>query len=581
MTTDRDSDFVDRKKIGTKLAEQAIDQLIKVGTNKIKEYLAVYRNRDITTYSDYLARKGIRFGRVRTLISDTGTEKFYDIYTPDTITFSPASSHNFSVLTGNDLISQICERTTERRQRPAMAINIEATAGAGKSMFMRHIFYRTQRIQTEMIPILIELRSLNNLDGAPIEQRISDEFERVGSNIMIEQIKHGLDAGLFILLFDGMDELSGKLQRYYKDEILRIVERYPQVPLVVAGRPALDASNRFLDTKQILPMSLPASVKLIMKLPADTQQKEKFSELLSIRLYETRTKFASVPLLCIIMFMTFSYSGRISERQVEFYEDAFQALWIRHDSRKDNFERTRYSGFGKAAFLKLLSAFAGAAYTENAYEFKDTSFSKYFEFATAFTSLKCDEENFKKDLVETTCLLTYDGPFLKFPHRSFQEYFAALFISSLDDKQMTSVIAAISDRMDTDAVLPLLLSISPEKVQSNWIIPNITYIITKLKPFVQDTDEYCKLLISLKDIQETMKRIRYIYNFSPNSLEITSHLNSFDKLKIKLNSLPNSHPDRTIFIQDMNNFEKLLDRLSKIYHTRSDAFRIFLSDQKT
>jgi hypothetical protein len=75
-------DLVDRRKIATELTQRAIDRVLVIGEKKIKEYWAKYKNRDISTYTDYLVRKGEQASTVRNFIYDFRSASLYDIYVP-------------------------------------------------------------------------------------------------------------------------------------------------------------------------------------------------------------------------------------------------------------------------------------------------------------------------------------------------------------------------------------------------------------------------------------------------------------------------------------------------------------------
>jgi hypothetical protein len=76
------ADFVDHRKIATELTQRAIDRIITIGEAKLKEYWARYKNRDISTYTDYLVRKGVQASKVRNFIYDVRSASLDEIYVP-------------------------------------------------------------------------------------------------------------------------------------------------------------------------------------------------------------------------------------------------------------------------------------------------------------------------------------------------------------------------------------------------------------------------------------------------------------------------------------------------------------------
>ena len=89
--------------------------------------------------------------------------------------------------------------------------------------------------------------------------------------------------------------------------------------------------------------------------------------------------------------------GKISSKRHEFYEDAFNALWRKHDARK-GYQRERYTGLEKTKFLKLLCAFSAVTYIKQAFDIQESDMSNYIEAAVRITNIRVLEENFIKDL---------------------------------------------------------------------------------------------------------------------------------------------------------------------------------------
>jgi predicted NACHT family NTPase len=146
------------------------------------------------------------------------------------------------------------------------------------------------------------------------------------------------------------------------------------------------------------------------------------------------------------------------------------ALWSKHDLRKDGLERQRYSGLQKTEFLRLLSAFAISSYTAADYDMREAQIERHFKAAVQLSGVNCDEEGFLKDLTVSTSLAVYDGPYIRFCHRTFQEYFAAVFLCGVDDSFVEALIEEVSDRLETDNVLPLMLSMNAAKIEKHWAL---------------------------------------------------------------------------------------------------------------
>jgi hypothetical protein len=436
-------DPVDQRKIATELSQRAIDRVITTGEKVIRDYWARYKNREASTYADYLIRKGTQVDAVRNFIYDNRSASLYDIYIPTMITTGNS--------TGDELIRHLCEPVDDLKKRPTRAMAIVGKAGAGKSLFMKHVFFEIQRMDARRIPILIEVRSFNRVQLADLETRIFEDFSAVGAAVSREQIVNGLRDGLFTVLLDGMDELKGVIQRHYEAELAGLIRQFPLCPVLVSSRPTEKMLSWALDVHEIAPLGLSAAEDLIGRLDFNEKVKAAFADLLRDGLFKTHYELVSIPLLCTIMLLTFADSGRIATDRHEFFDDAFTALWSKHDNRKDNFERHRYTGLQKNEFLRLLAAFAISSYGSADYDMRQAQFRRHCGAAIRLSGVTCKEDDFLQDLTVSTSLVVLDGPYIRFCHRSFQEYFAAIFVSETDDSVVGQLIEELSDRLDTDS----------------------------------------------------------------------------------------------------------------------------------
>ncbi len=371
--------FVDLERIATEVSLRAINSIIGAGGKLLKEYWTQYKSRDASAYADYLVRKGVQANTVKNFIFDTRNASLYDIYVPTTI--------KDTKITGDDLIDLLCEPVNDPKKRPTRAISIVGHAGTGKSLFMKHAFFKIQQMNTNHIPILVEVRTFNRVRLASLEKRIYDDFLSVGVSVTDEQIANGLRCGLFVILLDGMDELKGAVQGHYEAEFVKFLDVFPQCPVLVSSRPDPRMDSWSVDIRAIAPLDLCSAQGLIARLPFDEKVKGDFVELLQRSLFRTHYEFVSVPLLCTIMLLTFSATGHIANSRHEFFEDAFAALWSKHDGLKPGFERHRYTGLQKNDFLRLVSAFAASSYNHGDFNMRETQIRRHFRAATQLSGL--------------------------------------------------------------------------------------------------------------------------------------------------------------------------------------------------
>jgi hypothetical protein len=107
---------------------------------------------------------------------------------------------------------------------------IVGNAGTGKSLFLKHAFFKIQKIDANKIPVLIEVRTFNRLPLADLETRIYEDFGATGTAVIREQIVNGLQSGLFAILLDGMDELKGPVQKHYEAALIEFLKKICLMP---------------------------------------------------------------------------------------------------------------------------------------------------------------------------------------------------------------------------------------------------------------------------------------------------------------------------------------------------------------
>lgn len=354
-------------------------------------------------------------------------------------------------------------------------IIITGTGGIGKSMLMRHCFLNTIS-NTQLIPVLVELRGLNEFlpEDISIERFIYNTLRTFGFNMEEEYFEYSLETGCYLFLFDGYDEVKNLLSPKVAQEIIDFSNKYSENYIVVSSRP-LEEFVGWSDFNEYSSMSLTKdqALSLISKLDYDKELKEKFYKELDDELYEKYQSFASNPLLLTIMLMTFEGRISIPDSKTDFYEQAFSALFHRHDARKKGgYKREILSGLSYEDFKKVFSYFCFRSFFKDQYEFTEKTALENIAKAKEKTYTYGDfcNTDFLDDMVKAVCVLVHEGLNYRFSHRSFQEYFAAVYTTQLSDddqkKFVTSWLKSNSSRLTTD-YLDILRDLQPERFVKN------------------------------------------------------------------------------------------------------------------
>ena len=134
-------DFIQYPKLATELSFHAIEHTIKTGGNTFAAYWLKHKARDVSTYSQYMIKKGTQANLIRNFIYTTKSASLYDIYVPTAFT-KPAQDGKPRDYSDDGLLKVLCTSLNpDPQRRPAAAFVVLGTAGCGKSLFMRHAFF--------------------------------------------------------------------------------------------------------------------------------------------------------------------------------------------------------------------------------------------------------------------------------------------------------------------------------------------------------------------------------------------------------------------------------------------------------
>jgi hypothetical protein len=191
------------------------------------------------------------------------------------------------------------------------------------------------------------------------------------------------------------------------------------------------------------------------------------------------------------MLLTFDQFSYIPEKIHIFYEQAFEALFFKHDSSKQaGFRRQHYTTLAIDQFRNCLAVFCAASYTRNMLTFSEAEAVESVRVALEYESLDADPVLFLNDLFESVCILQKDGLQITFVHRSFQEYFTAVFAI----RHSTVAIPALLDNSASrfnDNVIQMIFDMNRELVERQWIRPHLAGFEDDLRNLSISDFEFC------------------------------------------------------------------------------------------
>lgn len=367
-------------------------------------------------------------------------------------------------------------------------IIVTGTGGSGKSVMMKHFFLNILET-THYVPVLIELRGLNEYDekGINLEEYIYEVMGTLKFKIERKYFEYSLETGCYVILLDGFDEVKNEISNSVTNQIVAMSKKYPENHYILSSRPLEEFMgwNQF-EELHAMPLSKEQALSLINKIEYDQIIKDKFYKELDEYLYEKYETFASNPLLLTIMLLTFESRVSIPDKLNDFFEQAFTTLFHTHDATKGGYKRDIRSKLGYEDFKAVFSYFCFKSFFNSDYKFSENKALEYIGAAkqkriidTYFNSM-----DYLKDLTNSVCMLIHEGLEFRFSHRSFQEYFAALYTVQLSDSQQKRFLKLwLQDNSyrSTSNYLDMLYELQPLRFVKNIISPAIRELQEKFK----------------------------------------------------------------------------------------------------
>ncbi|MEE4183004.1 NACHT domain-containing protein [Pseudomonas viridiflava] len=417
-----------------------------------------------TAYSEYLTNASDKYSKSKSFFLRDTPVGLYEYYVPIGIFGSKKPLSEPTILT--------CIENSNR-------IVISGTGGTGKSVLMKHLFLDC--IDSKVYaPIMIELRDLNDSD-VTLSDYIESTLSAFGFSITGGYVEKAKKAGHFCFLLDGYDEVNHSKRKKLIKEITQLSDRYKKCPIILSSRPdeAFNGLENF-SVFHIMPLTLDSAASLVSKLPTDPDIKAKFLKDLHDKLFEEHVSFLSNPLLLSIMLITYGENSEIPSKLSIFYNQAFDALFRRHDAYKGGYSRGRLTKLDSQDFARIFSLFCLQTYDKREFKMSRSSCLAYIDKSRKSLGKDFEPESYLQDLLGAACLLMEEGLDIGFSHRSFQEYFVALHISTAAPEVQEKLIRRYWLSLKSDSVIPLLFELNPELVERVLLIPQLETLFSDL-----------------------------------------------------------------------------------------------------
>lgn len=450
----------------------ATEGTIQVATDRIPVSQASINN--------YFAAIHRKYDKLKTLLYNDIPHPFYDFYVCNTIVkrtqITNSESKSFS-------FQEIKNATPFTLAKYDPYIIIEAYGGMGKSMMMRHFLLTAVNEYSEQkaIPLFIQLRDYpGGASFNDLRNYIYSSTLGLMSDIPNDQFEQLLLSGKCLVLLDGLDELTSH-QDDFEKALDQFMDAYPDCQYIMSSRPFTDfiSFTRF-STFHLSSFTDDQALLLIDKLEYredDKSVKQKFVEALKTDLFETHHDFTSNPLLLTIMLMTFGQVAEISKTMHIFYRDAYSVLSQKHDASKGAYKRQLKTKLSSDQFSDFFAEFCARSYTGAKYAMTPEQAASYYDQLNELKKhpeVKATSSDFLYDLCANMCLMFFESGQYHFTHRSFQEYFCALYFSKQKDKQLRKIGNFFENsriHYFATSTFSMLYEMIPEKIQEYIFMP--------------------------------------------------------------------------------------------------------------
>ena len=401
-------------------------------------------------YANYIENAVNRLSKIKTVLYSKQPVDFYKIYVC------------------NDVKRQIDYKDNGKEDEPLVSatpkklldkygnfLTLTAPGGIGKSMFLKHLMLCENRFEGEpwlepcgLVPVLITLKDYKKKYSS-LEDLIFEKIRKFDNSIDFETFKNDLNKGIFLFLFDALDEINRSLLDEFISVFSDFSDAYNSNSFILSSRP-----NNFCDSLTnftsltLLQFRQEQAEKLVNKFDEFPKEKLdlfnkhiKIKDSLKISYLKAIDKirknpYSNIegnPLLLTIKFLVFIETGKYLKNDTYlFYEKAYEVLYETHDQLDSQFDEREWATKLDMSKLKLLiGEFCFITYMNFQYSFTRSEIENVFDEMPTAEKLGVNPSDFIKDLKDNLTIFYLEGGRYSFIHKSFQEYFVAYYLSKL------------------------------------------------------------------------------------------------------------------------------------------------------
>ncbi|HHD2021420.1 TPA: NACHT domain-containing NTPase, partial [Klebsiella pneumoniae] len=260
-------------------------------------------------------------------------------------------------------------------------------------------------------------------------------------------VEYLLQSKKIVLLLDGFDEIRQETTVQAIQSIFELNKTYA-CPLITTSRPNTQICQMpGINNLIVKEIDLEDKLRILNLIDQQDPKSNKTTFRSLCNLLVENTYFEetiSNPIMVALLYHCFPYMDEVPKDVTDFYRQLFGVLYARHDKTKGYNNRERESRIEVEPARTLFSNLCLKSLLKEQYYLDSHTLHQHIK--NALKSHGYDEklaDAFTNDIVKITCLLQADGnDRFVYLHKSVQEFFAAFFISTLQEKTIKSQIYA-------------------------------------------------------------------------------------------------------------------------------------------
>jgi len=376
----------------------------------------------------------------------------------------------------NDEIINVSDSDFISDIRSGKRVVIRGNGGTGKTFFLKHLWNNIFSDPRGAIPVYIELRKFNDFHTLDLDAFIKYTLTSG------KEMDHGvyeslLKSGSLILMFDGFDEVIRERRREVEKQLLSLEEKCPKCPFVVSSRAnAMFEGWINFHIYDVAGFDLDQVKKLVNRSTVGKKTKDAFLTVLDEEFYKEHRTFLEIPLLALMMLITFRDTANIPANLDAFYSAVFHTLYQNHDAMKESLVRPK--ALEIVTMQRFFAAFCFLTYLKEKYEFSGSEILEEIQNSKNFlnkntqfnTDVKASNQQILDDIEEAVNLIHLDGLSYLFVHRSFQEYFTAYFAIKMEEEKTAALLELFAERT-FDSIMKICYQMKPAAMINKFVLP--------------------------------------------------------------------------------------------------------------